>query len=194
MHHTWLHREPVLNTTYFYLQTDKVSITNCLQLADPDTTIDFRSIGGYDANDTWMEHSIIYNNPERKSPLSLPLQVYDLKEKPASILVKLESIPFSIALFAFECSDMVWMRGDSQYGQANIEMHFPLAEESKWMKRIGEHFPFLKDRTGWEQPDSIYYVVDGQQVKAGFPDVRSLQEFQSDDFNRIMQRFNQYTL
>lgn len=191
MFHYWLHREPELAITYFYLQDDGIGITDCLQLADASVKIDFRSIGGYDPNGTWMEHSIIYDNNERKAPVAPALQVYDLKENPATILDKLASIPFSIALFAFGCSDNVWMQGNSQYGQATIQVHFPLTEESKWMKRIGDYFPFLGPRLEWKQPDSCYYVMDGSLVKAVFPGVHSLGEFQERDFPRIVQGFNQ---
>ena len=191
MFHYWLHRNLVLKTTDIYLQANHVGIKDCLQLAAANSTIDFRSIGGYDKNESWMEHSIIENTTERNDTLSWPLQIYDMNTKPALIQEKLESIPFSIFHFAFECSDTIWMRGDGRYGQSYIKIDMPMKEEEMFIEKFGNHFPFIKKINEWNIPSDKYFVADEDSVNAIFTGVDSLFDFQEENIYKITGSFNQ---
>lgn len=191
MFHYWLHREIAISTTHLYLQASNTGIKECLQFADENATVDFRSVGGFDKNDSWMEHNIIENNPERNGNPSWALQIYDMKSKPALILEKLNTVPFRVHHFGFECSDGLWVTGESRTGQPYIKIDIPLKEETLWLEKIGRHFPFVKVIRDWNQPQDNYYVADEQGIKAIFPGVDTLFDFQEKEIFTITESFNQ---
>ena len=191
MFHYWLQRERITDTTNLYLQSSKIGLKDCLQLIKKDVIINFRSVGGYDENSSWMEHTIIENNAVRTGNPSWALEIYDMKTTPVAILERLHEIPFEVHQFGFECSDGLWITGESRTGQPFINIAIPIKDEEEWINRIGDHFPFVKVIPDWHQPLDNYYVADQNGLRAIFPGVKVIFDFHEKEIFAINQSFNQ---
>lgn len=190
MFHFWFKREPSLGESFIYLQVDSIGINDILSIISAESELSFRSVGGYDVNNTWIEHDMHFMDGTHEHP-SIPLQVLLMKGSAAVFSEFIKQQKFQFLNYAFECRDQVWVSVQARFGQPSLQLSFPSLDEPIWLDKLHTYFPFLSAAIpDWKSPTGTYFVADNISVKAVFPNVETVFEFHQDGFKTIVDSFN----
>ena len=178
-----------------YFKRESFSFYELLESLDPNTLLEFRTIGGYDVYNTYIEHCIIVNNYKRdllivQKEMSEPLKIFNQKWYPQNLIEYLKTISFKITRFAFETDKQIFCQNNNRFTCVGFTFHIPHAEKNIFLKNISK---IDADIVGFlhqsEQFKESFLIFKDEELKIILPHVENVELFIENELLHVSELF-----
>ena len=166
-------------------------IEQVLTLVTPTAMIRFATVGGYDQNNSYVEHNNWETINNYKEPASLALQVFKLNEVPAEIIKSLKKLDFTISKFAFETSNDFFYQGSTNGQTLFIQISIPISEWENFSDKIAQQFTQIANIIKAEKNRAIWFVFEKEQIIACLPFIEYPEKFYEIRLDQIINRLEE---
>lgn len=182
-------------TYYCYFKREGFTFFDVLRTIDPNLKIEFRTIGGYDNNNTYMEHNIIdhtdTNEPvTNESDLSIPYKLFSKKWLPDDLAYYLDNAPFTVTRFGFETDSGFFCQNNNRFSCDSFSFQIPNHEINTFFEALlaidGDVAAFLYQAKKY---DSCFLIYENEVMKIIIPNVHYIDIFLENEFLELPDLF-----
>lgn len=185
--HVWSKRNE--RTFDCYIKRDFFTFFSLLSTLEPGCLIEFSTIGGYDANDTYMEQCIIESNQRprgfdiKEGYGTEPFKIFSKRWQPEELSRYIDDLPFNITRFAFETSDGIFCQNTDRYRCDGFSLQIPHAGVDAFIEALLSFEPdlaaFLLQSVKME---SSYLIYSKERLRLIVPDIKYIDHFLEHEF------------
>ena len=178
-----------------YFKRNSFCFYDILQTLDPDILIEFRTIGGYDVYNTYIEHCIIVHDYENnklpsQKDMTEPFKIFKQKWYPQHLIEYLKTISFQITRFSFETDNHIFCQNYNRLSCVGFTFHIPHAEKNKFLKNLmsidATIASFLQASEQFQQSFLIY---KDEELKIILPQVENVELFIEHELLQLSEMF-----
>ena len=178
-----------------YFKRESFCFNEILQTLDPDTLIEFRTIGGYDVYKTYIEHCIILHNYKNNNlpfekDVTEAFKIFKKKWYPQHLIEYLKTISFQITRFAFETDKDIFCQNYNRFTCEGFTFHVPFTEKKCFLKNISK---IDADIAGFlqqsEQFKESFLIFKDEELKIILPHVENVELFIEHELLHVSELF-----
>jgi hypothetical protein len=178
-----------------YIKREGFTFFDVLRTIDANLKIEFRTIGGYDDNNTYMEHSIIDHTDTKEpirneSDLSVPYKLFSQKWLPDDLAFYLDNAPFTVTRFGFETDSGFFCQNINRYSCDSFSFQIPNHEINTFFEALlaidGDVAAFLYQAKKY---DSCFLLYENEVLKIIVPNIHYIDLFLENEFLELTDLF-----
>ena len=180
----WHSKEPI--QLRLFIKVDGWGLSDVMDLVDPTAKIKFSSVGGYDHNNSYVEHNVWMGVNEVREPFSIALQVYRLSNTLNAVRSGLRKVNLQLTQFSFEDSNDIFYQGSVSTSFLLLHVTVPKRMQIKFSSRLIFKMPALSFMKQKDCLVDCLYLLEGQHIVGSFPRVTCIDSFRQERLHKII--------
>jgi hypothetical protein len=178
-----------------YFKRNSFCFNDILQTLDPGILIEFRTIGGYDVYNTYIEHCIIVHDYENnklpsQKDMTEPFKIFKQKWYPQHLIEYLKTISFQITRFSFETDNQIFCQNYNRLSCLGFTIHIPHAEKNNFLKNLNSIDATIASfLQASEQFQQSFLIYKDEELKIILPQVENVELFIEHELLQLSEMF-----
>jgi hypothetical protein len=190
--YTFFWQSKNFNQLRLFIKVHNWGLLDVIDMVNPNAKIRFSSVGGYDHNNSYVEHNIWMHPNKVNEPLSAALQVFKLSKASHAVKSSIGQINIKFTHFSFNDSDGLYFQGTESHSYLIWEVEVPQKMQKSFKKKLLVKIPTLSFIKSKHNSMRCLYILNENGIVAYFPGIDCVNEFQREGLQPLLESF--YTL
>lgn len=187
--YTFFWQTKKFNQLRLFIKVHNWGLLDVIDMVNPNAKITFSSVGGYDRNNSYVEHNIWMDPNKVNEPLSSALQVYKLSNTSHAVKSSINQIDIQFTHFSFSDSDGLYYQGTESHSYLIWEVEVPLKMQISFRKKLLIKIPTLSFLKSKHNSMKCLYILNENGIVAYFPGIDCINEFQKEGLQPLLESF-----